>query len=811
MVSSKKIFLIVFLFFVSTVFYLILSNHVFAVEIFFDDFGSNREIWNEVMENWDIVPETPSNNVYRTQFSNTETRAMTVPADTNSFTWTDYVVEARFMSLNGVDQYLMFRVSPDFSNHYMIDLRASGWIDSDNIRIIKRVNNTRVWWHELNPSQIGCSILHNSWYEMKVNVENDLIKMYFKCPNDIDFREIFSVTDIEDPLLQGSIGLSAWSGSWSGGVEKWFDNVKVSSLLSEVTDTPLIIIPGLGASWNTKAMVYGETVDSDEWKMTPFVNVYKSLVETAESNGYTLGDDLFVWNYDWRKSINDIKSDLDNFINLNPKLNSVEKIDFVGHSLGGLVSRTWSEGQGSKVGKLITVGSPHLGAVQAYGAVAGGVVSDKIDPGQLALKLFLQIHKDGFQTDAQTIREFAPVVKDLVPTFDFLEKYGKTIPASGISYANNFLSQLNQNPNILSFSHFVLGNTGETTPGKMVLTQRSFIDKILDLWPEGHPLKVLNDFGDGTVLQKSAYLIGGYDPNLEFNLNHRQIVSDSQAIIEIMNLLGKENVNVISSEPFSPDNLLIFYLASPATLEVNGVLPEDGNLQFVVFPNPVDGDYQAKVTGSENGKYHLFVGQITPQKEFWNVYQDKTSLGETDLYGFKIDADDPLPDPLIDDTGVIHFRIAADEVSDLLLADSGNRYLKEALRHIVSRNPKQAIRFLAYYRKFLNEERIKEYNKAGNVMNNLALAWQKILAAKNMGLRGKAYQEYLRAKRYYSLASGMFNALERTNFNISLLKALSFKSAGEILENVKSEFSKGNYNFVEPFSHLTYWFSWESI
>jgi len=163
-----------------------------------------------------------------------------------------------------------------------------------------------------------------------------------------------------------------------------FDDVKVKDLsLLEVR--PLVILPGIGASWNTEAMVDNRVVDDSQWKMTPFVNVYDRFIETAQNNGYQLGTNFFVWNYDWRKSLGEIATDLNEFISSNSKLQSASKIDFVDHSLGGLVARTWIQnfdtGQNRKTHKLITVGSPHYGVVQAYEALAGGKVGEKVNLG----------------------------------------------------------------------------------------------------------------------------------------------------------------------------------------------------------------------------------------------------------------------------------------------------------------------------------------------------------------------------------------------------------------------------------------------
>ena len=70
--------------------------------------------------------------------------------------------------------------------------------------------------------------------------------------------------------------------------------------------TKIIILPGLGASWNSDAIVYNKSVGVDQWKMTPFVANYNGLVNGLKQNGLKENNDFYVWNYDWRKPLNEI-------------------------------------------------------------------------------------------------------------------------------------------------------------------------------------------------------------------------------------------------------------------------------------------------------------------------------------------------------------------------------------------------------------------------------------------------------------------------------------------------------------------------
>ena len=595
--------------------------------------------------------------------------------------------------------------------------------------------------------------------------------------------------------------------------------------ISEPGASPLVLLPGLGASWNTEAMVYKGTVGNGQWKMTPFVNVYDRFIETAKNNGYALGDNFFVWNYDWRKSIPKITEDLDSFIKTTPGLENAEKIDFVGHSLGGLVARTWSQSHGEKVDELITVGSPHKGAVQAYEALAGGKVSDKVDVGWLAMQLLLQIHRQGFETNAEVIRNLAPVLKDINPTFNFIKKYRRQIPVNQTAYFNDFLDQLNQSQNILGFSHFVLGNTGKTVPEWLFVKNRSSLDEILDLWPDGKTTKIINGVGDGTVLKKSAFLGDNSGSVLEYaDLNHRQLINNQSTIEKIFELLGKFDIQIADAVSVYPlDDLLIFYLASPATLKVNDLSLDNGDLQFVVIPNP-DGDYNAKITGTDNGKYHLYLGQITPSGNFWQTYEGQIEENETKNYEFAIDFDNPSLDPLIDENGSNHLTQAKELLEDLIQEDN-NQNLSGSLGHlnsaIDSANQKKwaqeidkiknSIYYLSRFRRKLNDSQVLQANKAQRIMEILAAGWEDVLENQNLSKRQNAYREYRRARSYYSLATRLMRLSKRRRKNIPKIKAIFVKQSEDLVNDVKKDWRAKNYSSVEPQGYLARLFAWEGF
>ena len=99
---------------------------------------------------------------------------------------------------------------------------------------------------------------------------------------------------------------------------------------------PLVIIPGLFASWNKNAILHNQQVGIHAWKLNPIVKEYSGLVTTLTNLGYQENNDFYLFSYDWRKKIEDITEDLDIFIQQDVQVDHPNaKIDLAGHSLGG--------------------------------------------------------------------------------------------------------------------------------------------------------------------------------------------------------------------------------------------------------------------------------------------------------------------------------------------------------------------------------------------------------------------------------------------------------------------------------------------
>jgi pimeloyl-ACP methyl ester carboxylesterase len=101
------------------------------------------------------------------------------------------------------------------------------------------------------------------------------------------------------------------------------------------------------------------------------VDFYGALVETFAEAGYAEGEMLFVFPYDWRLDI-DVEA-----ARLKLKIDDVlartgaEQVDIVAHSMGGMVALAalGDSDMDGKVAKLVTLGTPVLGATKALGVL----------------------------------------------------------------------------------------------------------------------------------------------------------------------------------------------------------------------------------------------------------------------------------------------------------------------------------------------------------------------------------------------------------------------------------------------------------
>ncbi|MEG6566677.1 lecithin--cholesterol acyltransferase [Thermoanaerobacterium saccharolyticum] len=364
---------------------------------------------------------------------------------------------------------------------------------------------------------------------------------------------------------------------------------------------PLVFIHGIFGS------MYVPTLVGKAWGFGPAGYIYDSFVENLKSLGYAEGKNLFICYYEWWKDIPECVNTLMSKINEAKIKNNCDKVDVVCHSMGGLLLRSYVQGNfyRNDVGKVIFLSSPHYGAANAYYAWEGGAVPPDNDEDFLNILLrgfIWAIGKiKGEKDELMIIRKYIPSIKSLMPSIEYgnyVFKYpikNNKIVFKNILYMkeqNGFLNELNSS--IDKFYEraegvYVFSGNGVYT-NKFVQVADSD-DSVL--WPDGRAVGVVrDDKGDGTVLTKSALGVEGNKYVL--NAGHGGILNAS--IPHLKEILGVEEVPKIS--------ILEKILSFVNILTDSKVLVLDRGQKLKKYN--VFGKVNWYMAINEEGEYHFF-------------------------------------------------------------------------------------------------------------------------------------------------------------------------------------------------------------
>ena len=431
------------------------------------------------------------------------------------------------------------------------------------------------------------------------------------------------------------------------------DYIKVSSLDPGALK-PVIILPGSGASWDFGAILNGTA--GTNWQIPSFVTLYKNLIDSLKNVGYVEGENLFVFGYDWRKGLNNLADDLSGYINgliAAGEIGADDKIDFIGHSYGGLVARTYGQRTGTgKIDKIVTAGSPHQGLIDAYGIWEGATIWNGDVCQNFALRLTTRANQRLGENELDTIRRLAPGFKDVLPTFDFLKKNGVLVPSASLSQRNQTLIELNTDKALIDGVLWANGGTGNQTIRFVNVTDRDWLDRSFGLWEDGKPIadspfENTND-GDRAVLASSATNL--FSNQATFPADHGGIIGDQSPLEEIFTQLGLES-DLVSTTPIADTCRRVFttFLRSPGTLRVcdqTGICNESLGVYMpsekLFFIPEYDGqplNVSVEANG-ETGHYRLDVGNIDEGGADWDdVRGNLLSPTQTDNYAVVSDGE----------------------------------------------------------------------------------------------------------------------------------------------------------------------------
>lgn len=500
--------------------------------------------------------------------------------------------------------------------------------------------------------------------------------------------------------------------------------------------------------------------------MTPFVKNYDGLIKTLENNGLQNGSDFYVWNYDWRKPMSTIVEKLNYFINANIK--NDEKVDLVGHSLGGVVARIWAKEHGNgKLGKVITLGSPEMGSLNAYKAWNGAELGKPSEVSTIALNVLLQLQRKNFQTTLETLRNYAPIIKDLLPTFKFTDK--------NIETKNNYLSTKNSGVNQIFSSLYSTVGVGESTVEFFKLGERNILDNILGYWPDGKIKKEIWGNGDGTVLINSAKFDGQVFDNIRSN--HGEIVDKS--LVAIIEKLGLDKNKIVDEATENLSNKLLFFIGSPVNMTVkcgNNVFSPDD--QGFLLINDNLSVCQLVLVGKEKGMYHLVWGKID-ENSSWKYEEKNIGVGETDLLMINSDNGE-----IVSGSENYLYKLIRSDTELLISKNPKNKHLEKILKAIEKKNVQNIKKELFDFR-----EEKKESIITSRMMDNLV----EIISLKNKKKSNKTVRSIIeKTENKINLWNWKVNLMNRWIKSDKLMIGLNYQKATEYLEKIKQSIKSGN-------------------
>lgn len=473
--------------------------------------------------------------------------------------------------------------------------------------------------------------LDNGWHILKIKRYYTSYLVYLD--EETNKQPIFSVYGDEclpkniilgNPLSAGKVD---WNSLSIDYIRVYYSDDPPSPTPILLQKKKIIIIPGLGASWNTRAMVYNDTAPDLNWQMTPFVNNYQGLIDTLKNGGLHEGEDYYVWNYDWRKPVAKIVENLNDFVNKNIGVD--EKVDLVGHSLGGLTARIWAQthSDDSRLDKVIALGGPQRGSVEAYDAWNGASLPEGDLVENVALNVLSELQRKNNITKVETLRNYAPVLKDLIPTFDFVKKNGSPIKATALKSVNSYLADVNNNISSLQENIKAVVGTGVQTKKWINLETTNIFNQILGYWPDGEPVSFEKGDGDGTVLTSSATL----GQNINMLSKHGELVSGGT--VAILNELGLNGLTPIAENNVDLNGKLLFYIGSPAYLNVNcggGITAVSDDLGFALVDGSKSMVCKVNIIGTDNGTYHLVTGKVGDDSS-WHYFENEIGIGKSEV------------------------------------------------------------------------------------------------------------------------------------------------------------------------------------
>lgn len=392
--------------------------------------------------------------------------------------------------------------------------------------------------------------------------------------------------------------------------------------------TKVVVVPGFGASWNKDAILNCKLEGyTGDWSLASYAEkVYNPLLSALTASGWT--PEPFY--YDWRRQVSNNGNRLNDFITAHRQ--NTEKVNLVGHSMGGLVGRAYVDQQESSqnIARLLTVGSPHRGAPAAYPAWSAGVIWDDNFILKLAMTILLKHCGVNAKNDKEAMRTIFPSIQNLLPIDNYLRDSKTNVlkPVISMVNKNNWLPTANFPPYFGAIMG-TLNGTGKKTLQSIRVSNPSKQDIKLGVWEDGRAVgKEFSKEGDGTVLLTSSLLPDADNRNIA--QTHIGLVSSPEGINQILDFLGTapSALRTLSTPSLAEPTSALLVIGYPAAFWVvdpsgNTVKDKEGLVSII---NPKSGSYKLRLipTGLRS---NIIVGQFLEDgRVLWKEYKHNNIL-----------------------------------------------------------------------------------------------------------------------------------------------------------------------------------------
>jgi pimeloyl-ACP methyl ester carboxylesterase len=458
---------------------------------------------------------------------------------------------------------------------------------------------------------------------------------------------------------------------FAGRIGSSFMNATPFPIQESTSRDPIVIVPGIGASWNWDVMLHG--VLTSNWDFTPGTHHYDGMIAALESLGYERDKDLFVAFYDWRKP-NDIASFVyggNSVINyLMPTIDkakeacSCDKVDIIAHSMGGLVARSYIQStaftaRGQDVDQLFLIGTPSYGSSDVYTLWQGGHIPRNWNAElQSALSNYIWAISDDKEEESEdldnynTIHDTVPSVQELLPTYNYVQEGGALRETALLHEQNPLLSSLNSELGLLTsrVRVYTVAGVEQNTVHEIPVIARNPDDA--PLWVDGEPSpfnpELNSTEGDNRVLLSSAQLVGIFD-STQITSGHAPLVDASQEYVaqklglaplrgdfpskhyaEVASYIFASPVQVAIIDPLG--NVLSKDAQDIPNSQYSGENDPQG-MKWLVIGDPLPGQYTIELTGiGEGGQYHIFASQTSQEDNEQVVAAGEIAAGQIITY-----------------------------------------------------------------------------------------------------------------------------------------------------------------------------------